>query len=187
MGRGLQLGKIFGIPFWLDYTWFVIFLFITTSLSLFYFPDGYPDWTPAQCWIVGIITSLLFFTSVVAHELAHSAVSIRSGIPVKSITLFIFGGVAHIAREATRPATELKMATAGPLCSIALCGLFSGLWWLSQDFSVHLSALAAYLAIINGMLAGFNMIPGFPLDGARQNLSPRIFSGASEKRQSRRR
>lgn len=167
MGRGLQLGKIFGIPFRLDYSWFVIFLLITTSLSLFYFPDTYPDWGTAQHWIVGIATSLLFFASVVAHELAHSAVSIRSGIPVKSITLFIFGGVAHITREVTHPASELKMAAAGPLCSIALCGLFSGVWWVSQDFSVHLSALAGWLAIINGMLAAFNMIPGFPLDGGR--------------------
>ena len=167
MGRGLQLGKIFGIPFRVDYSWFIIFLLITISLSLFYFPDSYPDWGSAQYWIVGIATSLLFFASVVAHELAHSAVSIRSGIPVKSITLFIFGGVAHIAREVTHPASELKMAAAGPLCSLALCGLFGGLWWLSQDFSVHLSALAGWLAIINGMLAAFNMIPGFPLDGGR--------------------
>ena len=167
MGKGLQLGKLFGIPFRLDYSWFIIFFLITTVLSLFYFPDRYPHWAQAQYWIVGIATSLLFFASVVAHELAHSAVGIRSGIPVKSITLFIFGGVAHLTREANRPASELRMAAAGPLCSMALCGLFSGLWWLSRDFSVHLSALAWWLAIINGLLAAFNMIPGFPLDGGR--------------------
>lgn len=171
MRRGLQLGKIMGIPFQLDYSWFIIFIFVTVILSSSYFPHFAEQhdysWSPAACWILGIITSVLFFASVLAHELAHSAVSIRSGIPVKSITLFIFGGVAHIAREATRPTTELRMAAAGPLCSVALCGLFGGLWWLSRDFSVHLSALAAYLAIINGMLAAFNMIPGFPLDGGR--------------------
>jgi len=167
MRRGLQLGKIMGIPFQLDYSWFIIFFIITISLSIFYFPDRYPDWARAQYWIVGIATSLLFFGSVAAHELAHSAVGIRNGIPVKSITLFIFGGVAHIGREATRPATELRMAAAGPLCSVALAGLFYGLFWISQDFSVQLSALAWWLALINIMLAFFNMIPGFPLDGGR--------------------
>jgi len=167
MRRGLQLGKIFGIPFQLDYSWFIIFFIITTSLSLLYFPDRYPDWATAQYWIVGIATSFLFFASVATHELAHSVVGLRNGIPVKSITLFIFGGVAHIGREATHPATELRMAAAGPLCSLVLAGLFYGLFWISQDFSVHLAALAWWLALINGMLAVFNMIPGFPLDGGR--------------------
>jgi Zn-dependent protease len=116
---------------------------------------------------VGIATSLLFFASVLAHELAHSLVSMASGIPVKSITLFIFGGIAHIGREAEQPGNELKMAAAGPLCSVALCGLFAGIWWLTRGFSDHLSALAWWLAVINGILAAFNMIPGFPLDGGR--------------------
>ncbi|MFQ5925023.1 MAG: site-2 protease family protein [Dehalococcoidia bacterium] len=167
MGRTIQLGKIFGIPFRLDYSWFIIFFIITVTLSLFYFPSSYPLWGPSYYWIVGIATSLLFFASVVAHELAHSAVGIRGGIPVKSITLFIFGGVAHIAREATHPTTELKMAAAGPLSSVALAAIFYGIHWLSSDFSVHLAALALWLAMINALLAAFNMIPGFPLDGGR--------------------
>ena len=167
MGRALQLGKIFGIPLRLDYSWFLIFLLVAVSLSYFYFPQSYPMWRPAVYWIVGICTSLLFFASVLAHELAHSAVAIRSGIPVKSITLFIFGGVAHIGREATNPGTELKVAAAGPLCSVALAAAFFGISWLSGDFSVQLAALTFWLAMINGMLAAFNMIPGFPLDGGR--------------------
>jgi len=136
-------------------------------LSLSYFPDRYPLWDQAEYWVVGIATSLLFFASVVAHELSHSLVSMRGGIPVKSITLFIFGGIARIGREAEQPGSELRMAAAGPLCSVALCGLFAGIWWLTRGFSDHLSALAWWLAVINGILAAFNMIPGFPLDGGR--------------------
>lgn len=167
MGRSFQLGNIFGIPFRVDYSWFVIFILVTTLLSLSYFPSSYPLWGEAEYWIVGIATSLLFFASVVAHELAHSLVSMANGIPVKSITLFIFGGISRIGREAEQPGNELKMAAAGPLCSVALSGLFIGLWWLSRGFSDHLAALALWLAMINGILAAFNMIPGFPLDGGR--------------------
>ncbi len=167
MGRTIQLGKIFGIPFRLDYSWFIIFFIVTVALSLSYFPSSYPLWGPAYYWIVGIATSLLFFASVVAHELAHSAVGIRGGIPVKSITLFIFGGVAHIAREATRPTTELRMASAGPLSSVALAAMFYGISWLSSGYNEYLAALTGWLAMINAALAAFNMIPGFPLDGGR--------------------
>lgn len=168
MGRSIQLGKIFGIPFRLDYSWFLIFIIVTVILSYLYFPWRYPDWPPAYYWVVGITTSLLFFASVLAHELSHSIVGIRSGIPVKSITLFIFGGVAHIGKEAARATAELKMAAAGPLCSIALAGIFYGLFLLSNAFNIeYLAALTLWLAWINGILAVFNMIPGFPLDGGR--------------------
>lgn len=171
MGRSIQLGKIFGIPFRLDYSWFLIFIFVTVLLSYFYFPDFAKQnefsWSTAACWILGVITSLLFFASVLAHELAHSIVGIRGGIPVKSITLFFFGGVAHIGKEASRPIQELKMAAAGPLCSIALAGIFYGISWLSSGFNEYLAALTWWLAMINAILAIFNMIPGFPLDGGR--------------------
>jgi len=150
-----------------DYSWFVIFLLVTVLLSISYFPDRYPLWGQAEYWVVGTTTSILFFASVLAHELSHGLVSMANGIPVKSITLFIFGGIARIEREASRPGNELKLAAAGPLCSAVLCGLFAGLWWLSRGFSDHLSALAWWLAVINGILAVFNMIPGFPLDGGR--------------------
>jgi len=167
MGRSFQLGRLFGIPFRLDYSWFIIFFLVAVSLSYLYFPTQYPLWHPAMYWVMGVATSLLFFASVVAHELAHSLVSIRGGIPVKSITLFIFGGVAHVGREAARPAQELKMAAAGPLASLAIAALFYFISWLSAPFSVHLAAMAWWLALINAILAVFNMIPGFPLDGGR--------------------
>ncbi len=167
MGRTIQLGRLFGIPLRLDYSWFLIFILITVMLSYFYFPDSFPLWHPAYYWIVGIATSILFFASVLAHELAHSLVSIRGGIPVKSITLFIFGGVAHVVKEASRASIELRMAAAGPLSSLVLAAIFYGIAWLSSDFNEYLAALTSWLAYINGVLAVFNMIPGFPLDGGR--------------------
>jgi len=112
MGSAFNLGKVFGIQFRLHYTWFIIFILITTSLSWQVFPFNYPDWPLVLYWVMGIITSLLFFASVVAHELAHSLVGRANGIPIKSITLFIFGGVAQMTREATKASLQ------------------SGDWWL---------------------------------------------------------
>lgn len=163
----ITLGKIRGIPLGINYTWFVIFILITLSLAQHYFPDFYPGWPKAVYWVVGLATSLLFFASLVAHELSHSLIAIRSGIPVRSITLFIFGGVARISREATRPSTELAMAAAGPLSSLTMAGVFFGLHLLTRDLNAQASAMTYYLALINVMLAIFNMVPGFPLDGGR--------------------
>ncbi len=168
MSRSIQLGKLFGIPFKIHYSWFLIFVFVTVILSYAYYPQvTVNSWSTAAYWILGVLTSLLFFASVVVHELSHSAVAIRGGMPVKSITLFFFGGVAQITREATKPTTELKMAIAGPLASITLAGLFYGIFWISIGFNEYLAVLCWWLAWINGVLAVFNMIPGFPLDGGR--------------------
>ena len=167
MGNAFNLGKLFGIQFRLHYTWFIIFILIVVSLATQYFPAIYPGWSYLIYWIISIIASLLFFASLVAHELAHSFVAKANGIPVKSITLFIFGGVAQIAREATKASTEFRMAAAGPACSLAIGGLFALLWLLTQNIIEPVAAMALWLAYINGLLAVFNLIPGFPLDGGR--------------------
>ena len=167
MEASLRLGRLFGIPLELSYTWFFVFAMVTLSLAMYYFPTHYPLWSPATYWLVGLATSVLFFASVVAHELAHSLVARASGIPVRSITLFIFGGVASIAREARKPADELVMALVGPLMSVALAAFFGALWLLTRGISQPLAALARYLGWINLSLALFNLIPGFPLDGGR--------------------
>ncbi len=167
MGSAFNLGKLFGIQFRLHYTWFIIFFLVTFSLSWQVFPVLYPGWTGLTYWVIGIITSLLFFASVVAHELAHSLVARINGIPVKSITLFIFGGVAQMAREAAHPGAELKMAAAGPACSLVIGGLFALLWLSTHGIIEPIAALAFWLAQINVVLAIFNLIPGFPLDGGR--------------------
>jgi Zn-dependent protease len=116
---------------------------------------------------MGAVTALLFFGSVVAHELAHSLVSQAHGIPVRDITLFIFGGVAQISEEPKRARDEFLMALAGPATSLVIAALFGLLWLVSLPISLQLHALARWLAWINVSLALFNLIPGFPLDGGR--------------------
>jgi Zn-dependent protease len=167
MGGGFNLGKLFGIQFRLHYTWFIIFILITASLSWRVFPVFYPGWSQLVYWTIGIVTSLLFFASVLAHELAHSLVGRANGIPIKSITLFIFGGVAQMTREVTKASAEFKMAAAGPACSLVIGGVFAAVWALTRNISEPVSAMAFYLAQINVVLAIFNLIPGFPLDGGR--------------------
>ncbi|MDH5695987.1 MAG: site-2 protease family protein [Dehalococcoidia bacterium] len=167
MGGAFNLGKILDIQFRLHYTWFIIFFLVTISLSWQYFPLYYQGWSTWIYWATGIVASLLFFVSVLAHELAHSLVGRAHGIPIKSITLFIFGGVAQMTREATRAGAELKMAAAGPACSLAIGGLFFLLQILISGINEPVAAMANWLWQINVALAAFNLIPGFPLDGGR--------------------
>ena len=167
MGGAFNLGKIFGIQFRLHYSWFIIFVLITVSLSWQYFPFIYPGWNLWTYWLTGVFTSMLFFSSVVAHELAHSLVGRANGMPVRSITLFIFGGMARMSREVERHGAELKMAAAGPASSLVIGGLFFLLYFLMQDVSEPVASMAFWLAQINVALAVFNLIPGFPLDGGR--------------------
>jgi Zn-dependent protease len=161
-----RLGRLFGIPIFIHYTWFIIFSLVTLTLGASYFPAFY-HWPGWLYWVMAVATSLLFFASLLVHELSHSLVSRHYGVPVRSITLFIFGGVAHIGREATAPMRELVMAIAGPLSSLAV-GLFFGLVSrLVSPYSEPVAALAGWLLVINVLLALFNLIPGFPLDGGR--------------------
>ena len=160
MGSALNIGKLFGIQLRLHYTWFIIFVFLTVLLVS-------PHWLSPLWWVIGIITCLLFFASVVAHELAHSLVGRANGIPIKSITLFIFGGVAQMTREATSPGAEFKMAAAGPACSLVIGCLFGLLWFFTPGMAEPVAIMVQWLAYINVALAIFNFIPGFPLDGGR--------------------
>jgi Zn-dependent protease/CBS domain-containing protein len=169
MNRSFRLGTIWGITINLHYSWFFIFGLIT-FLLYFSFPQEYH---PLLRVLVGMIASAFLFASVVAHELSHSFVAIQNGIPVKSITLFFLGGVAHITQEAKNPATEFKMAIAGPLCSLILACFFGLIWFLvwghSQAFfdEESFNNPVLWLASINITLALFNLAPGFPLDGGR--------------------
>ena len=162
---GLKIGRILGIPIYLHASWVIIFFLITLSLAM-QFTQEHPHWSATQHWTVGIITSLLFFASVLFHELAHSVVAQYYKIQVVSITLFIFGGVARIGREPSKAIQEFNIAVAGPLASFFLYGVFYGLTRIFP-YSEMLGALAAWLAFINVRLASFNLIPGFPLDGGR--------------------
>jgi len=162
-----RIGRLFGIAINVDSSWLIIFGLVTWSLARSYFPEQYPAWDTWLHWAVGAATSILFFASVLAHELTHSLVAISQGETVRSITLFIFGGVAEITEEPERPSVEFLMALAGPLSSLVIAAAFALLWLLARDLAEPIRAMARYLAMINGSLALFNLIPGFPLDGGR--------------------
>jgi Zn-dependent protease len=162
----IPLGKILGIPIGIDPSWFLVFVLLTWSLASSYFPDEFKNWPAWQYWLLGAITSIVMFASVVLHELGHSIVALRYKIPVRSITLFIFGGVAQIMSEPPSAISEFWIAIAGPFTSFLLALFFALLRMLVGGFSPAL-ALASYLAYINASLAIFNLIPGFPLDGGR--------------------
>lgn len=162
----ISLGRILGIPIGVDFSWFLIFALLTWSLATSYFPAEFKNWPVMQYWIVGAVTVIFMFGSVVLHELGHSFVALRYKIPVRSITLFIFGGVAQIGAEPPSAISEFWIAIAGPIVSFALALVF-GLLQTFVGALAPLLAIAKYMAYINGTLGLFNLIPGFPLDGGR--------------------
>ncbi len=167
--RGLHLLKIGGIEIVIDYSWFVIFFLVIYSMAESYFPSTQKHFTAPQYWIMGLVTATLLFGSVLLHELAHSFVALRHGIQVHSIRLFIFGGVAQVSREPHTGRHEFLIALAGPALSMALAFLFGlayGVLFLAAGPGV-LPGVASYLCLSNLVLALFNLIPGFPLDGGR--------------------
>jgi Zn-dependent protease/CBS domain-containing protein len=166
MNASIKLGRIWGIPIGLHSSWFLVFGLITLSLTRGYFAQEYPHLSTFAHLGLALATSLLFFSSVLLHELGHSIVALKNKIPVKGITLFIFGGIAQISREPDSPGTEFRIAVAGPMVSFGLAGLFGGLFLLSNQIPL-LGASSAYLMRLNLTLALFNLIPGFPLDGGR--------------------
>lgn len=163
----LQFGTILGIPLRIDLSWLLIFVWLSWSLAGSYFPGSHPQWAPWLNWLLGIVTSLLFFGSVLLHELGHSLVARAQGIPVHQITLFIFGGAAEITEEPSSPAKEAWLALAGPLVSLTLGALFMVVYALTRRATAPVASVALYLGGINLSLGMFNLIPGFPLDGGR--------------------
>lgn len=166
MENTLRLGKIWGIPIGIHPSWYLIFALLTWSLATGTFPTQIPGYAGVVYWFLAALTSLMFFASVVAHELGHSIVAIRNGIPVANISLFAFGGVAQIKDEPNSPGVEFRIAAAGPLVSLFLAGVFGLLYWMDLEVPI-LAAPTAYLARVNLMLVLFNMIPAFPMDGGR--------------------
>lgn len=181
MRTSWRVARILGIDIGVDLSWFIIIILMVYTLGFIEFPrELHPRTFLPRADIVsvalGIAVSLLLFASVLAHELSHSWMAMQRGIPVTSITLFIFGGVAQIADEPERPASELLIAIMGPLMSLALAAVFGAAWlWLRildladwlPAFLAPLILLTGILAQANGALALFNLAPGFPLDGGR--------------------
>lgn len=164
--HGVPIGRIFGIWIDLDYSWFLIVALLTWMFAASYFPTEFPGWTDAAYWGIGFATALLLFVSVLVHELAHSVVAKGYGIPVPRITLFLFGGVSQIATEPPNAASEFWVAVVGPITSLAIAAVC---WELEPLFrgAQLVFAVLYYLAEMNLILALFNLIPGFPLDGGR--------------------
>lgn len=167
MRSSFRLGNIFGIDIGIHYTWLIVFALVTWSLAVGFFPEQFPGWSTGTYWAVGALAALLLFGSVLVHELAHSLVAKSEGMPVANITLFIFGGVSNIQREATSPRDEFLMAFVGPLSSIVIGVVMGGLWLAVGSINEQLQAVLLYLAVINLLLALFNLLPAFPLDGGR--------------------
>ncbi len=182
-GRGLRLGSLFGIEIRLDSSLILIFALLVYLLGANVFPAWHPNWAAGTTWMTATAAVVLFFASVLAHELAHSVVSQRFGIQVRRITLFLFGGVAEIAEEPREPRAEFLIAIVGPLASLAI-GLFciavgsslagsdfSGALGENQDAALAslspVATLMLWLGPVNVILGLFNMVPGFPLDGGR--------------------
>lgn len=181
MQSGFKLGKILGINISLDGSVLFLLLLITWNLGAGLFPELHPNWGPVLSWGTALVAAILFAGSILAHELAHSLVAQARGIPVSSITLFIFGGVSNITREPPSPGTEFLIAIVGPLTSIVLGIIFvllAGLGLVGPfrglgnptDLMAQLNPLQTillYLGPVNVLLGVFNLIPGFPLDGGR--------------------
>ncbi len=166
--RSLRIATIFDIPILVHPSWFLLFAGVTGILAIQVFPDELAGRSSLTYFLMAAVSVLLFFVSLIAHELAHSAVARAQNIPVRNITLFIFGGVAQITREARRPIAELALAIAGPLASVAAAALFLFARWLigaQNDRAVDVVLL--WLGLTNIVVAIFNMIPAFPMDGGR--------------------
>jgi Zn-dependent protease/CBS domain-containing protein len=180
MRGSLKIARIGGIDIGIHYTWILAFFIFGWSLAQGYFPQQYKSWTTATYWTAGFLSAILMFISVLLHELAHSLVAQARGLPVSSITLFIFGGVSNLSEEPDSAGQEFIMAIVGPLTSLALAGIFWGIWYLVTGEpilpllsgsvpgnSAFIVAIVGFLAYINITLAAFNLLPGFPLDGGR--------------------
>ena len=170
----VNIGRILGIPIRVHWTLWLVFLLIAWSLAVGYLPETYPvsrypDMTLTVDWIVGIVSALLLFVSVLIHELSHSYIAKKNGLPIARITLFFFGGVSEMSGEPQNAALEVRMAGAGPLTSFAIAGVLGALWYVGSlvSFPTAVIAVLGYNALINAALGAFNLIPAFPLDGGR--------------------
>jgi Zn-dependent protease len=197
MRSGFGIGRIFGINIRVDWSWLFILALVTWNLSVI-FGQTHPQWGAGQRWVIGLGVALLFFASVLAHELAHSLVARAQGIPVRNITLFLFGGVSNIQQDPSSPGAEFLMAFVGPLTSIVLgfvLLLASGAGIASIGTVTNpikfltglspLSAILVWLGSINVILGAFNLVPGFPLDGGRV-LRSILWAGSGNQRRATR-
>ncbi len=166
MRKTITYAHISGIPLKVHWNWFPVAFLLVFCFSVGYFPLRNSDWPNQVYWSIGILTTFLFFSSVLVHELAHALVAIREGVGVNSITLFIYGGASHIANEPPTAKSDFRIVAAGPIASFTL-GVFYFAAATTTTDTPAIREVSHYLSYMNFMLAGFNLIPGFPLDGGR--------------------
>ena len=168
-GNRIKLFKLLGFEVRVDWSWIIIAILIAWSLSKGLFPSYYKNLSPQTYWWMGIIGALGLFLSIIVHEFSHSLVARRYGLPMKGITLFIFGGVAEMEEEPASAKVEFMVAIAGPISSILIALICYGLHAAGKQAGLAqpINGVVAYLAMINGILAVFNLLPAFPLDGGR--------------------
>lgn len=167
MHTSIRLGSLFGIPIGLNLSWFISFGLVLLILGFQIYPLLLPDESAALQWLLALASAFLFFGSILAHELAHGLVARGFGVPVKGVTLFVFGGIAQIAREASRPGAEFIIALVGPLTSIVLSLAFLGVWLATGADNGAPDVLWEWLWLMNLAIGVFNLAPGFPMDGGR--------------------
>lgn len=165
--NSFKIFKLLGFEVKIDISWIVIAFLVAWSLSTGLFPFEYKGLTAGTYWIMGIAGALGLFVSIIVHEFTHSLIARKNGIPMKGITLFIFGGVAEMGDEPPGPGAEFRMAIVGPIASAVLSLIFYFIYGAMGDKSRPYAGVIGYLAMINGVLAVFNMLPAFPLDGGR--------------------
>jgi Zn-dependent protease/predicted transcriptional regulator len=166
----VSLGKIMGIPVRIHYTLWFVFILIAWSLAVGYMPAQYPGLGTVTYWAIGIASAIILFASILIHELSHSYIAKKNGLPIGRITLFFFGGVSEMTEEPQDPGLEVRMAAAGPLMSFLIAAVLGSLWYLGKfvvNAPVAIIATLGYAALINGVLGLFNLLPAFPLDGGR--------------------
>lgn len=166
--RGYRVGRVMGIDVHVHPSWSIIALMVLWSLAAVALPGDFPELGGGARLLMATGITALFFLSLLAHELAHSVVAVTRGIPVHRITFFLFGGMAQTSRDSRSPGEEFLIAIAGPVCSLLLAALFLAVWWGGAG-SWHPAAVgaAAYVGVLNLVLAVFNMLPGYPMDGGR--------------------
>ena len=168
-GKKINLFRLLGFEVRIDLSWIIIAVLIAWSLSTGLFPFYYKNLSIETYWAMGIIAAVGLFISIIVHEFSHSLVARKYGMRMKGITLFIFGGVAEMEDEPPSPKVELLMAGVGPLSSIAIAAIFYGIYILGRTigWADPVNGVVEYLGVINAILAGFNLLPAFPLDGGR--------------------
>jgi Zn-dependent protease/predicted transcriptional regulator len=168
-GKRIKLFKLFGFEVRMDLSWVIIAVLVAWSLAVGFFPFRYKNLSVQTYWLMGVAGAIGLFLSIIFHEMFHSLVARRFGIPMKGITLFIFGGVSEMGEEPTSAKAEFQMAIVGPLSSIAIALVCYGIYiqGLHSGWPESVDGVVQYLAYINGLLAIFNLLPAFPLDGGR--------------------